>query len=67
MMLDFLKDMSNLQELILKKDKNVKEFKKNFEIAKNNLKNICEVNLEKSKNNKINEKNLKRKILNVAN
>ena len=61
MTLDFLKDMSNLQELILKKDKNVKEFKKNFEIAKNNLKNICEVNLEKSKNNKINEKETQKK------
>ena len=61
MTLDFLKDMSNLQELILKKDKSVKEFKRNFEITKNNLKNICEVNLEKNKNKKINEKKTQKK------
>ena len=32
MVINFLKDMNNLQELILKKSDRIKEFKKKFEI-----------------------------------
>ena len=50
MVLNFLRDMNSLQELIIKKDKNVKEFKKNFEISKHNLKKNCELYLKNNIN-----------------
>ena len=42
MILSFLKDMQNLQEYIIKKSDNIKEFKKNFELNKKSLKIFCE-------------------------
>ena len=42
MMLNFLNDIKNLQEFIIKKNNNIKEFKKNFEINKKSLKIFCE-------------------------
>ena len=50
LVLDFLKEMNNVQEMILKKAKNIKKFKKNFEFSKNNLKKICEKTLQQDKN-----------------
>ena len=42
MFLSFLKDMKNLQEIISKKNNNIKEYKKNFELNKKSLKIFCE-------------------------
>ena len=42
MILNFLDDMRNLQENIIKKSNNIKEFKKNFEISKKSLRIFCE-------------------------
>jgi hypothetical protein len=49
MILNFLNDMKNLQENIIKKSSNIKIFKKNFEINKKNLLSFCE-NIIKNQN-----------------
>jgi len=62
MILDFLNDMKNLQEHIIKKSSNLKEFKKKFEINKKNIKLFCEKIL-KNRNSpeKIKDINIKTK------
>ena len=57
--LNFFNDMECLQEMIINKSKNIKEFKFNFEISKNNLKKACEKILKQNKNEIIDEKEQK--------
>ena len=66
MILDFYNDMKNLQEHIIKKSNNLKEFKKKFEINKKNIKIFCEKIL-KNRNSPEKIKDIKIKDINIKN
>ena len=60
MVLDFLNEMKNLQEHIIKKSSNLKEIKKKFEINKKNIKLFCEkILMNKNSPEKIKDINVK--------
>jgi hypothetical protein len=65
--LNFFNDMESLQEMIINKSKNIKEFKFNFEISKNNLKKACEKILKQNKNEIVDEKVNKTQIKEMEN
>ena len=68
MIINFLNDMKNLQEYIIKKNNNIKEFKKNFELNKKSLRIFCEkIMLNKNSPEKIKPINIKNIKLNNSN